>query len=103
MDFDRAEFVTKLPKGEETLVETIDDLRTKVEQVSEICVQFQTPAEDTRQARLLSYRLALAEKQIDRRLAVARQRKAEVGFVKEVLVSHNRKFSLTYASDIPIK
>lgn len=42
-------------------------------------------------ARLLSYRLALAEKQIDRRLAIARQRKAEVGFVKEVLAASNCK------------
>jgi hypothetical protein len=33
MDFDRGEYVAKLPKGEETLTDTIDELRTKVEQV----------------------------------------------------------------------
>ena len=44
---------------------------------------------------MLSYRLALAEKQIDRRLEIARQRKAEVGFVKEVLAASNRESSVS--------
>lgn len=34
MDFDRGEYVSKLPGGEEALKETIEELRTKVEQVS---------------------------------------------------------------------
>lgn len=33
MDFDRAEHVVALPKGEETVIETIADLRSQVEQV----------------------------------------------------------------------
>jgi len=37
--------------------------------------------------RLLSQRLETAERHLDRRLEIAKQRKAEVGFVKEVLSS----------------
>lgn len=34
MDFDRGEYVANLPKGEESVTEVIEELRTKVEQVS---------------------------------------------------------------------
>jgi kinetochore protein Mis12/MTW1 len=89
MDFDRGEYVSKLPGGEEALKETIEELRTKVEQVDTQLPRFGDLSADIFQARLLSYRLALAEKQMDRRLAIAKQRKAEVGFVKEVLSAAN--------------
>jgi hypothetical protein len=38
----------------------------------------------------------LAEAQMDRRLHIARQRKAEVGFVKEVLAAANCMSTLTH-------
>lgn len=93
-DFDRAQHVANLPKGEETVIEKIEDLREKVEQVSPKYLGYDCAvscrSSNMHQARLLSYRLALAEKQVDRRLAVARQRKTEVGFVKDVLTASNR-------------
>lgn len=33
LDFDRGEYVANLPKGEESIVEKIEDLRAKTEQV----------------------------------------------------------------------
>ena len=89
MDFDRGEFVANLPKGEESLIEMIEELRTQVEQVRNY-IFHSCPWADAK-ARLLSYRLALAEKQMDRRLDIAKQRNAQVGFVKEILSSSNRK------------
>lgn len=41
MDFGRASFVNKLPEGEVTLQETIDNLRKKVEQVSGLLPLFE--------------------------------------------------------------
>jgi kinetochore protein Mis12/MTW1 len=90
MDFDRGEYVANLPKGEESVTEMIEELRAKVEQVSLSCNVCRFVRADW-QARLLSYRLALAEKQMDQRLDLARQRNAQVGFVKEILASSNRK------------
>ncbi|KAL7418352.1 hypothetical protein Q5752_006810 [Cryptotrichosporon argae] len=72
LDFARGQHVASLPKGEETLSERLEKLRTTVEQY-----------------RLLQTRLAEAEQVIDRRLEVARQRKTEVGFVNELLESHD--------------
>ena len=43
------------------------------------------------QARLLAQRLILSEQALDRRLEIAKQRRAEVGFVKEVLASSGCK------------
>ena len=45
----------------------------------------------TEQARFVSIKLAKAEAALDRRLEIAKQRKAEVGFVKEVLASSDRE------------
>jgi kinetochore protein Mis12/MTW1 len=97
MDFDRGEYVANLPKGEESVTEMIEELRAKVEQVSLSCNVGKFLRAD-RQARLLSYRLALAEKQMDRRLDLARQRNAQVGFVKEILASANREFMICVTS-----
>jgi len=46
----------------------------------------------TEQARFVSIKLAKAEAALDRRLEIAKQRKAEVGFVKEVLASSDREW-----------
>ncbi|ORY28136.1 hypothetical protein BCR39DRAFT_208631 [Naematelia encephala] len=70
LDFQRGEHVAALPKGEAGVVESLDQLRGRVEQM-----------------RLLSQRLEGAEKILDRRLEIAKQRKAEIGFVQEVLAS----------------
>lgn len=48
----------------------------------------------TWQARLVSQRLEQAEKALERRLQIAKQRKAEVGFVKDVLSASGRKSQL---------
>ncbi|WVR07821.1 hypothetical protein IAU60_004864 [Kwoniella sp. DSM 27419] len=68
LDFPRGEYVAAHPKGRAILDESLEDLRTKVEQ-----------------ARLLAQRFDIAEKKLDRRLEIAKQRKAEVGFVKEIV------------------
>ncbi|KAK8853079.1 hypothetical protein IAR55_003780 [Kwoniella newhampshirensis] len=70
LDFSRGEYVASQPRGQDGLDLSIDQLRTKVEQ-----------------SRLLSQRLEIAEKKLDRRIEIAKQRKAEVGFVKEVIDS----------------
>ena len=46
--------------------------------------------------RFLSQRLEIADNSLVRRLAIAKQRKSEVGFVKQVLSSSNRTY--TYSS-----
>ncbi|WWD19491.1 hypothetical protein CI109_103952 [Kwoniella shandongensis] len=70
LDFARGEYVASQPRGQDGLDLNIDELRTKVEQ-----------------ARLLSQKLELAEKKLERRIEIAKQRKAEVGFVKDVIDS----------------
>lgn len=65
-DFDRAKFVTTLPDGEGALLSRLTALRRQVEQ-----------------ARLVQHRLALAEAALDRKLALAAQRRAQVGFVRD--------------------
>ncbi|KAK4689348.1 kinetochore protein Mis12/MTW1, partial [Tremellales sp. Uapishka_1] len=68
LDFSRGAYVAALPKGEETLMDSLESLRSKVEQT-----------------RLLAQKLELAETQLDKRLEIAKQRKAEVGFVKQII------------------
>ncbi|KAK6909605.1 hypothetical protein I203_103626 [Kwoniella mangroviensis CBS 8507] len=70
LDFQRGEYVANLPKGQDTLDENLDEMRLKVEQ-----------------ARLLAHKLDLAEEKLDRRINIAKQRKAEVGFIKQVIDS----------------
>ncbi|WVQ81687.1 hypothetical protein IAT38_003812 [Cryptococcus sp. DSM 104549] len=70
LDFSRGEFVVTQMKGQEGVEQSIEELRSKVEQ-----------------ARFLSQRLETAEKELDRRLEAAKQRKGEVGFVKEIIDS----------------
>jgi len=65
-DFTRAKFVTSLPDGEGTLLSRLTALRHQVEQ-----------------ARLVRHRLAVAEAALDRKLALAAQRRAQVGFVRD--------------------
>lgn len=43
-------------------------------------------------ARLVSQRLEIAEKKLDRRIEVLKQRQAQVGFVKEIIDSAGRTF-----------
>ncbi|WVW85974.1 hypothetical protein I302_108012 [Kwoniella bestiolae CBS 10118] len=70
LDFQRGEYVALLPQAQDTLDESLNEMRLKVEQ-----------------ARLLAHKLDLAEKKLDQRLNIARQRKAEVGFIKEIIDS----------------
>ncbi|WWD03457.1 hypothetical protein V865_001509 [Kwoniella europaea PYCC6329] len=70
LDFQRGEYVANLPKGQDTLDGNLDEMRLKVEQ-----------------ARLLAHKLDLAEEKLDRRMNIAKQRKAEVGFIKQVIDS----------------
>jgi kinetochore protein Mis12/MTW1 len=69
---------------------SLEELRQKVEQVSlKPRVEFEKLIV---QMRYLSQQLESAEKALDRRLEIARQRKAEVGFIQEVLAGANREF-----------
>ncbi|TXT07407.1 hypothetical protein VHUM_03127 [Vanrija humicola] len=66
IDFARAAHVVGLPDGEGALVARLTDLRAQVEH-----------------ARLVNHRLALAEAALDRRLEIATQRRAQVGFIAD--------------------
>ncbi|WWC64397.1 uncharacterized protein I303_107007 [Kwoniella dejecticola CBS 10117] len=68
LDFQRGEFVASQPKGQQSLDDDLDIMRLKVEQT-----------------RLLAQKLEMAEKKLDHKLSIARQRKAEVGFIKEII------------------
>ncbi|RXK39444.1 hypothetical protein M231_03277 [Tremella mesenterica] len=68
LDFARGEYVVSLPSGEATLDETLSQLRTRVEQ-----------------ARLLSQRLEVAEKNLDRRLEIVSKKKEQVGFLRDMV------------------
>ncbi|RSH91685.1 hypothetical protein EHS25_009054 [Saitozyma podzolica] len=69
LDFFRGEHVAS-HGGEDALQSRLEELRLHVEQ-----------------ARYLSQQFEVAEKTLDRRLEIAKQRKAEVGFVHEVIQS----------------
>ncbi|WRT70393.1 uncharacterized protein IL334_007391 [Kwoniella shivajii] len=70
LDFQRGEYVSTDMGGQEGLDSSLDQMRLKVEQ-----------------SRLLAQKLELAEKKLDKRLAIAKQRKNEVGFLKEIIDS----------------
>ncbi|WVF73144.1 hypothetical protein IAT40_007963 [Kwoniella sp. CBS 6097] len=70
LDFARGEYVASLPNGQQALDDSLEELRTKVEQ-----------------SRMLAQKLNEAERVLDRRLEIAKQRRAEVGFVKEIIES----------------
>ncbi|WWC91543.1 uncharacterized protein L201_006489 [Kwoniella dendrophila CBS 6074] len=71
LDFQRGEYITKnLKNGQEEIENELNKLRLKVEQT-----------------RLLSSKLELAEKKITHKLNIAKQRKNEVGFIKELINS----------------
>ncbi|WVR00321.1 hypothetical protein IAU59_007464 [Kwoniella sp. CBS 9459] len=70
LDFSRGDYVASQPNGQQSLDDTLGQARTKVEQ-----------------SRLLAQKLNEAERVTDRRLEIAKQRRAEVGFVKEIIES----------------
>ncbi|KAE8539546.1 hypothetical protein D1P53_004648 [Cryptococcus gattii VGV] len=72
LDFSRGEYVAAQLGGQDGLQMKVDKLRTEVEH-----------------ARLVSQRLEIAEKKLDRRIEVLKQRQAQVGFVKEIIDSAN--------------
>ncbi|OCF32175.1 hypothetical protein I316_06089 [Kwoniella heveanensis BCC8398] len=70
LDFARGEYVAALPNGQQALDDSLESVRTQVEQ-----------------RRLLAQKLDEAERALDRRVEIAKQRRAEVGFVQEIIES----------------
>ncbi|OCF39627.1 hypothetical protein I317_06592 [Kwoniella heveanensis CBS 569] len=70
LDFARGEYVAALPNGQQALDDSLESVRTQVEQ-----------------RRLLAQKLDEAERALDRRVEIAKQRRAEVGFVQEIFES----------------
>jgi hypothetical protein len=84
-----------MAKGQESLSENLETLRTNVEQVRSQAFPLPQSSTDVFQSRYLSSHLEKAEEILDRRLAIARQRKAEVGFVKEILTTAGCEYLCT--------
>ncbi|WWC71839.1 uncharacterized protein I206_105798 [Kwoniella pini CBS 10737] len=68
LDFQRGEYVANQSKGQQILDDDLESMRIKVEQT-----------------RLLAQKLDLAEKKLNYKLNIAKQRKSEIGFIKEII------------------